>query len=154
MEDFKAMVKLERVIKETMRLYPSVSGITRTLKEPLYLSKYTILPNTTMIVFPHMLHRDQNTYPNPKEFDPDRFLPEQCAERHPYAYLIFSAGPRNCIGRKFAMYQMKAALSTILRYMSVETLGTQQDIVISTKLILRADNLPSLKLNQLKTTEI
>lgn len=40
MEDLKAMSTLERVIKETMRLYPSVTGITRTLYEPLYLSAY------------------------------------------------------------------------------------------------------------------
>lgn len=43
MEDLKAMTNLERVIKETMRLYPSVTGITRTLKEPLHLSMCTIL---------------------------------------------------------------------------------------------------------------
>lgn len=45
MEDLKAMTNLERVIKETMRLYPSVTGITRTLKEPLHLGMCTIYYN-------------------------------------------------------------------------------------------------------------
>uniref|UniRef100_A0A2S2NPK6 Cytochrome p450 n=1 Tax=Schizaphis graminum TaxID=13262 RepID=A0A2S2NPK6_SCHGA len=146
MEDLKAMTNLERVIKETMRLYPSVTGITRTLKEPLRLEKYTIPSKSVMVVVPHLLHRDENIYPNPEKFDPDRFLPDQCNGRHPYAYIPFSAGPRNCIGQKFAMYQMKTVLSTILRYTIVETLGTQKSIVISTQLIMRADYLPSVKI--------
>lgn len=50
-------------------------------------------------------------------------------------------------GQKFAMYQMKTVLSTILRYTSIETLGTQENIVISTQLILRADFLPSVKIS-------
>ncbi|XP_060879999.1 cytochrome P450 4C1-like [Metopolophium dirhodum] len=152
MEDLKAMPNLERVIKETMRLYPSVTGITRTLKEPLHLDKYTIPSKSVMVVVPHLLHRDENIYPNPEQFDPDRFLPEQCNGRHPYAYIPFSAGPRNCIGQKFAMYQMKTVLSTILRYTIVETLGTQKSIVISTQLIMRADYLPNVKITPITNT--
>ncbi|XP_050428052.1 cytochrome P450 4C1-like isoform X2 [Adelges cooleyi] len=149
MEDLKAMPILERVIKETMRLYPSVTGITRKLNQPLSLKNHIIPPETILVVVPHLLHREESMYPNPEMFNPDRFLPEQCINRHPYGYIPFSAGPRNCIGQKFAMYQMKTVISTVVRYMKLETLGTQKDIIVSTQLVLRADSLPSLKITPL-----
>ncbi|XP_050426628.1 uncharacterized protein LOC126836950 [Adelges cooleyi] len=149
MEDLKSMSILERVIRETMRLYPSVPGVTRTLNQPLQLKNHTIPAHSIIGFSMYILHRDESMYPNPEVFDADRFLPEQCNDRHPYGYLPFSAGPRNCIGQKFAMYLMKTVLSTVVRHMKLETLGTQKDIVVSTQLVLKADSLPSLKLTPL-----
>lgn len=53
---------------------------------------------SNVAVMPFFIHRNPKLYPNPDKFDPDRFLPDECARRQPFAYIPFSAGPRNCIG--------------------------------------------------------
>ncbi|VVC32803.1 Hypothetical protein CINCED_3A011220 [Cinara cedri] len=146
MEDLKSMTYLERVIKETLRLYPSVPGVTRTLRQCLNIREYKIPSQTVIGVIPYLLHREDKLYPNPLTFNPDRFLPENSCNRHPYAYIPFSAGPRNCIGQKYAMHQMKTVISTVIRQMQIETLGSQDDIIIGAQLILRPESLPDIKI--------
>ncbi|GMR47407.1 hypothetical protein PMAYCL1PPCAC_17602, partial [Pristionchus mayeri] len=114
-DDTVRMNCLERCIKEALRIFSPVPLTVRHLGEELQLGSYLLPRGSSLIIAPHLVHRNERIYPQPERYDPDRFLPENIAARHPYDFIPFSAGPRNCIGQKFAMYQLKVVVSSILR---------------------------------------
>jgi len=68
-----------------------------------FLESYLIPTGTTLVLNIYGVHRDPNFWSNPEVFDPDRFLPERICKSHPYSYIPFSAGPRNCIGKPYLL---------------------------------------------------
>jgi len=68
------------------------------LRSQHFTGQYTIPAGVAIFVEIYSLHRSPECYPNPEEFNPDNFLPERVRERHPYAFIPFIAGPRDCMG--------------------------------------------------------
>lgn len=63
-----------------------------------FIGRHTLPRGATCIISPFVLHRNPDIWPDPEKFNPDRFLPESVENRHPYSYIVFSGGSRNCIG--------------------------------------------------------
>ena len=104
MKDAAQLKYLELCIKEALRLYPSVPNIERTLSEDVELDQYKLAAGTSIFLHFYALHRHEDFFPDPLTFKPERFLSD--TGKHPYAFVPFSAGPRNCIGIfKKSLYQ-------------------------------------------------
>ena len=116
MDCLNDMVYLEQCIKESLRLFPSVPLFAKKLVEDVQLDNHILPAGLNIFIAPIATHRLEEYYPNPEKFDPDRFSIENQGELNPYAFIPFSAGPRNCIGYKFAYLEMKTIIASILRH--------------------------------------
>ncbi|XP_066993573.2 cytochrome P450 4C1 [Anabrus simplex] len=142
--DLQELKYLERVLKEAQRIYPSVPAFARELDDDIQLGGHTLPAGTNIMIMEYYMNKHPGHFPDPDKFNPDRFLPENCEGRHPYAYVPFSAGPRNCVGQKFAMLEMKATVSKILRHYKL--LPSEEPLVLSIELVLRSSTGVKVKL--------
>ncbi|GMT11303.1 hypothetical protein PFISCL1PPCAC_2600 [Pristionchus fissidentatus] len=138
--DLKKCVYLEKCIKESLRMCPPVPLIARRLTHDLVLDDITIPKDITAIVIPMGTHRDPAQWEFPEQFYPDHFEADAAAKRHPFAYYPFSAGPRNCIGQKFAMTEEKTVLSYFFRKYGVESVEPLPGNRFIPELILKPEN--------------
>ncbi|KAL6418335.1 hypothetical protein ACFW04_012208 [Cataglyphis niger] len=137
MRSLQNLPYLERCLKEALRLYPSVFVIIRNIKEDVKLHSYVIPAETMLFLNIYGVHRDPNFWSNPEVFDPDRFLPERIQKRHPYSYIPFSAGPRNCIGQRFGLLELKAMIAPLVYNFYLEPIDYLKDIRLKIDLIIR-----------------
>ncbi|CAG7826987.1 unnamed protein product [Allacma fusca] len=139
--DFPKLKYLEMCIKEALRLYPIVPFFTRAVLKDFKLDEDSIIPKGAIVAFStYAANRDPDNFPEPEEYRPERFSLENTLKRHPYAYIPFSAGSRNCIGQKFAMGEMKTILANIFRNFQVQSLDTPDKVKAVAELILRSKN--------------
>ncbi|KAJ8673277.1 hypothetical protein QAD02_004539, partial [Eretmocerus hayati] len=128
---------LECCLKEVLRLYPIVSTVVRYVEEDLELKHATIPKDSYVMCNFFDVNRDPNFWNEPEKFDPSRFFPENIRDRHPFAYLPFSAGPRNCIGQKFAMNELKALVGMILYNFDLEPVSRSENMELAIDIIIR-----------------
>lgn len=117
---FKQIKQLKKskinFITETLRLYPVIPNLIRKAlcdyKVPN--SSLVIEKNTTILIPIAAIQTNPKYYNEPHKFDPLRFEAAEVEKRHPFAYLPFGEGPRNCIGSRFGKMQTKIGLISLL----------------------------------------
>ncbi|KAK7814436.1 LOW QUALITY PROTEIN: hypothetical protein U0070_008804 [Myodes glareolus] len=122
-------------IKEAMRLYPPVPGVVRELSKPVTFPDGRSLPKVILSIY--ALHHNLEMWPNPEVFDPSRFAPD--SPRHSHSFLSFSGGARNCIGKQFAMNELKVVVALTLLCFELLADCTRVPVPLR-QLVLKAKN--------------
>ncbi len=122
LEDFSNLQYAGRIIDESMRLYPPVWWLDRRVMEDTEIGGYLIPKKSIVVVSPFILHRHPDYWEEPERFDPERFRPESTAKRHPFTYLPFSLGPRQCIGNNFALLEARLIFACVAQRYQVRLL--------------------------------
>ncbi|OTF75649.1 cytochrome P450-like protein [Euroglyphus maynei] len=154
LDKIKSLKYLECCIKEGLRLFPSVPFIGRRSHEDLTLNGHHVPKGTIIFVYIYMLHRDPDIFPDPEKFNPDRFLQENSVGRHPFAFVPFSAGPRNCIGQRFAMSELKVVLAYLLRYFRFVSIDERDKIFAMMEMVYRPKSPLRLRVYERRKAEV
>ncbi|XP_062444115.1 cytochrome P450 3A9-like [Rhea pennata] len=138
---------LDMVLNETLRLFPLGGRLERSCKKNIEISGVTIPKGTVVMIPPFTLHHNPEYWPEPEEFRPERFSKENREAIDPYTFLPFGAGPRNCIGMRFALLTLKAAITVLLQNFTFRTCKeTPIPLKLSSKGFLRPQKPILLKL--------
>lgn len=112
----RAIPHLEAALKETLRLHPPLVLLLRVAKEEVELGGFTVPAGTMVGATPRVSNRIAADFPDPDRFDPGRYIdPRQEDLQNRWTWIPFGAGKHRCVGNAFAMMQLKAIFSVILR---------------------------------------
>ncbi|KAM9792181.1 LOW QUALITY PROTEIN: cytochrome P450 3A30-like [Neosynchiropus ocellatus] len=116
--EYEALMQMEYldcVVSESLRLYPPAARLERTAKETVVVDGVKIPKGIIVTVPVFALHRDPDLWSDPEDFKPERFSRENRGDIVPYSYLPFGAGPRSCVGMRFALILVKLLLVEVLQ---------------------------------------
>lgn len=124
-DDVPRLPYTERIVTESMRLFPPVWNIGRLSKQPFEIGGATIPAGSICLMSQYVVHRDPRYYPDPERFNPDRWETGSRESRPKFSYFPFGGGARVCIGERFAWNEMILLLATICQRWSFQLMDSQ-----------------------------
>lgn len=111
---------LENVIKEVLRLHPPLIFLIRKVMQDFHFKDYTVKAGKYVCTSPRVSHRIAEVFPEPEKFDPERYSEARQEDAKPFSWIAFGGGKHKCSGNAFAMLQLKAIFSILLRRYTFE----------------------------------
>ncbi|MGZ8213447.1 MAG: cytochrome P450 [Methylosarcina sp.] len=111
---------LENVIKEVLRLHPPLIFLIRKVMRDFHFKDYTVKAGKYVCVSPRVSHRIAEVFQDPEKFDPGRYSEARQEDARPFSWIAFGGGKHKCSGNAFAMLQLKAIFSILLRRYTFE----------------------------------
>jgi len=115
---------LDAVVKETLRLCPTVPVVMRRLIEPMRVGAYTIPPDTIVAPCVYLMHRRPDIYPQPLSFRPERFLEGSAGT---YTWIPFGGGVRRCVAASFAQLEIKRVMQVVLSEVNLRPAASRSE---------------------------
>jgi len=141
-ESLREIPVFERVIKEVLRLHPPLIFLIRKVAKDLPFKDYLIKAGKYVCISPRVSHRIPEIFPNPEKFDPERFNEERQEDKTPFSWIAFGGGRHKCSGNAFAMLQLKAIFSILLRRYQFELVDAPESYIDNYKEMVVQPNSP------------
>jgi len=125
-KDLPKFKYIEKIFRESMRIYPPVWSIGRLVEEDYLIDKYTIPKGSSILMSQYVMHHDSRYYDNPGEFNPDRWTDEFKRHLPRFSYFPFGGGIRGCIGESFAWQEGILLIATVSSYWRLELIPNQK----------------------------
>ncbi|XP_053403357.1 cytochrome P450 3A13-like [Mercenaria mercenaria] len=115
-----SMEYLDMFLQETLRMYPPAGRFNRQPNQDVEIKGLKLLKGEDVTFSTHALHRNPLFWSEPDRFDPERFASHSKDAIVPYSFIPFGAGPRNCVGMKLALAEVKMAIVRLLQHSRIE----------------------------------
>lgn len=126
-QSLREIPALENTIKEVLRLHPPLIFLIRKVMKDFHFKGYTIKAGKYVCASPRVSHRIAEVFPDPEKFDPDRYSEARQEDAKPFSWIAFGGGKHKCTGNAFAMLQLKAIFSILLRRYTFELIDDKDN---------------------------
>lgn len=130
---------------KVQRMHPVAAHVTRTLDQDMNIGGYRVPRGVSVTVDILSLHNDEEVFPEPEEFRPESFHEDSLGSIGSFAYTPFSGGPRNCIGFRFALTEMKIIIAHLIKDFTLQLVDENEKLEITHRILTQPKELVRIR---------